>query len=163
MIDWKVFWERVLFIIVMVLTCALSFWFIAACTSTKPLERGPLSTLVLRPRAGHVGFLTNKRCVEFDNNTCIAWDQKLFNMDDFETRRMLRELKFTCNVQGQRFVPCEKSRGLCQLRIEKGGWFKPDKVVVNKYYSMVDDYEFLIGANTYCASADSLVGQEMFN
>lgn len=144
----------------------LLLFFFAACT-TKPIyNRGPVKDLLLRPRAGYVGKLTNKRCSERKkrSDVCVKYDVKEFDFNDDETRALLRNLKFVCNVRGERFSPCEKSRGLCQLRRDESGiWpFRKSEVKVNKYISMVDDYQFLIEADTYCASLYSVVGQEMF-
>lgn len=149
----------VLLVILIAMCCA-------NCT-TKPLyQRGPTVTLVLRPRKGHDGKLTNQRCAQRKKYTaeCLKFDTLEFDLTDQPTRENLRELKFVCNVRGERYVPCEKSIGLCQLRRNVSGWgpWKTSDVVVNKYLSIKSDYSFLVQADTYCASLYSDVGREMF-
>lgn len=139
-----------------------------SCSTTKPtFERGPLKTLVLRPRAGHQDKLTNQKCVERKPRTdiCVKYDIREYDLNEESTRMLLRSLKFVCDVRGERYAICEKSRGLCQLRKDKSGWgpFAKTHIAVNKYLSAHDDYDFLIAADVYCAAADSEVGKEMFD
>jgi hypothetical protein len=137
---------------------------LAACTSASVLNRGPTGSLVLRPRAGYIDKLTNRRCTEFKHDTCLAWDTAEYDIAQADTRKLLRDLKFICNVQGERFAICENSRGLCQLKqIQTGTWpFRKTEIVLSKYLSLHSNLDFLIAANTYCASFDSTVGRAMF-
>lgn len=134
------------------------------CASSKVYERGPLKELVLRPRKGYQDKLTNKRCSEKKKGKCVKYDVVEFDFNDEQVRKTLRELKFVCNVRGSRFVPCPTARGICQLRKDESGmWpFRKTEIKLNKYLSLHSDYELLIGADTYCASIDSVVGKEMF-
>lgn len=144
----------------------IAMYAVSGCTTATPLERGPLKELVLRPRKGHQDKLTNQRCSEYKKHTneCTKFDLREYDFNDDSTRAFLRDLKFICKVRGERFVPCEKSRGLCQLRKNISGWgpWKKSDVVVNKYLSLHDDYDFLIAANAYCASFYSDAGQDMW-
>jgi hypothetical protein len=139
---------------------------LSACSTGKIYERGPTKELVLRPRAGYQDKLTNKRCSERKKNTndCISYDISEFDFNSNDVRKLLRDLKFICNVRGERFVPCPTARGLCQLKeVTTGTWpFRKTEIKLNKYLSLHDDYEFLIGADTYCASIYSDVGSQMF-
>jgi len=142
------------------------FFLTGACSTKSPeiLKRGDLKDLVLKPRTGHADYLTNQTCAEYkkDTNECIKWDLVKFHLLDRPTRERLRNLKFICNVNGQRFRICENSRGLCQQYVTKGGLFKKKEVKLVKYLSGLTDYQFLIDAKTYCAAQDSKVGQAMF-
>lgn len=139
--------------------------FLFACSSTQEvLTRGDLKDLVLKPRTGYEDYLTNQTCAEYDKKTnkCVKWDTVKFLLSDRSTRERLRALKFICNVNGERFRICENSRGLCQQRIDKGGIFSKDKIVLIKYLSGLTDYQFLIDAKTWCAAQDSKEGRRMF-
>lgn len=140
--------------------------FLVACSSTPDiLTRGDLKDLVLKPRTGYEDYLTNQTCAEYDkkSNKCIKWDIVKFHLLDDSVRARLRALKFHCNVNGERFRICEKSRGLCQQRIERVGIFSKDKVVLTKYLSGVKDYQFLIDSKVWCAAQDSKEGKRMFS
>jgi len=142
----------------------LALLLLVNCT-TKPIyHRGPLKEQVLRPRTGYEGRLTNKRCIERKkySEECLKFDVVEYDLNRTGVRNLLRDLKFVCNVRGARFVPCEKSTGICQLHRVKVGWGKYE-IQVKKYLSMNDDYGFLVGADTYCASIDSTVGRQMFD
>lgn len=151
-------------LIVLLLLFAVLATFTISCSSNSVYERGPLKDLVLRPRQGYQDKLTNKRCAEKKKGKCLKYDVLEFDFNDDQVRKTLRELKFICNVRGSQFVPCPNARGLCQLRKDTSGvWpFKKTEIKLNRYISLHDDLEFLVGANTYCASIDSVIGQEMF-
>lgn len=135
---------------------------ISACATTSTIyERGPTVQQILRPRAGYQDKLTNKRCAEKTKDVCTKYDVKEYDLNDPLVRKMLRELKFICNVRGERYVPCPTARGLCQLRIDKRPFHKSE-IKLNKYISLHDDLDFLIGADTICASIQSEVGEQMF-
>lgn len=138
--------------------------FLISCSSTPTIFiRGDLKDLVLKPRTGHVDYLTNQTCGEYDkDNKCIRWDLISFHLLDDSVRARLRALKFQCNINGERFRICEKSRGFCQQKIDKGGIFSKDKVVLLKYLSGVKDYQFLIDSKMWCAAQDSDEGRRMF-
>jgi len=140
--------------------------FLVACSSSAPpiFTRGDLKDLVLKPRTGHEDFLTNQTCAEYEKKSdkCIKWDLIVFPLVERSVRERLRALKFQCNVNGERFRICENSRGLCQQRIEKGGLFSRDKIVLVRYLSGVKDYQFLIDSKVWCAAQDSDEGRRMF-
>ncbi len=139
------------FLLLLIVSCATIY------------QRGPDSTLVIRPRAGHADKLTNQVCTKKDwLGRCKSFDIKEFDFNSDSVRKELRDLKFVCNVAGERFAVCEKSRGLCRLTRVDQGWFKPKITVVKKYYSMHDDYDFLIQSNAYCCAFDSVCGRHMF-
>lgn len=143
----------------------LILFFVIACSSTPQiLTRGDLKDLVLKPRTGHEDYLTNQTCAEYDKktNVCSKWDLIDFKLSERSVRERLRSLKFQCNVNGERFRICENSRGLCQQRIDKGGLFSKDKIVLVKYLSGVKDYQFLIDSKMWCAAQDSAEGKRMF-
>lgn len=143
----------------------LILFFVIACSSTPQiLTRGDLKDLVLKPRTGHEDYLTNQTCAEYDKktNACSKWDLIDFKLSERSVRERLRSLKFQCNVNGERFRICENSRGLCQQRIDKGGLFSKDKIVLVKYLSGVKDYQFLIDSKVWCAAQDSEEGKRMF-
>lgn len=143
----------------------LILFFAIACSSTPQIFiRGDLKDLVLKPRTGHEDYLTNQTCAEYEKGTskCIKWDLVKFHLLDDSVRARLRALKFQCNINGERFRICEKSRGFCQQRIEKGGLFSRDKIVLIKYLSGVKDYQFLIDSKMWCAAQDSEEGKRMF-
>lgn len=139
--------------------------FLVACSSTPPLlVRGDLKDLVLKPRTNHVDFLTNQTCAEYDKKTknCIKWDLISFPLAEKSVRERLRALKFQCNILGDRFRVCENSRGFCQQKIDRGGLFSRDKIVLIKYLSGVKDYQHLIDSKMWCAAQDSNEGKRMF-
>lgn len=138
--------------------------FLVACSSTPTIFiRGDLKDLVLKPRTGHVDYLTNQTCGEYGkDNKCIRWDLISFHLLDDSVRARLRALKFQCNINGERFRICEKSRGFCQQYIKKGGLFSKDEVKLIKYLSGVKDYQFLIDSKMWCAAQDSNEGRRMF-
>ncbi len=126
-------------------------------------NRGPTSTLLLRPRHGHQDKLTHQICTKKTwLGKCTSYDTKEFDLNDDAVRKLLRDLKFVCKVQGERFMVCEKSRGICNLRLEKPNWFSHPVPVVHKYFSMHDDYDLLIAANMHCCVYDTACGRAMF-
>jgi len=138
---------------------------LVACSSTpQVLTRGDLKDLILKPRTGHEDFLTNQTCAEYDKKSskCIKQDLITFELSNREVRNRLRSLKFQCNINGERFRICENSRGFCQQKIDKGGLFSKDKVVLIRYLSGLKDYQFLIDAKMWCAAQDSNEGRRMF-
>jgi hypothetical protein len=140
--------------------------FIFACSTKPTFERGPLKDLVLRPRKGFQDKLTNRRCIERKkySDTCLKYDTTEYDFNDANVRKLLRDLKFLCNVNGVQYGVCPTARGLCQLTKETSGiWpFRTTTIKLNKYLSLHDDYELLIQSDTYCASLNSDVGHDMF-
>lgn len=138
--------------------------FLVACSSTPTIFiRGDLKDLVLKPRTGYVDYLTNQTCGEYNkDNKCIRWDLVSYHLLDDSFRARLRALKFQCNINKERFRICENSRGFCQQKIDKGGLFSRDKVVLLKYLSGVKDYQHLIDSKMWCAAQDSKEGRRMF-
>lgn len=140
---------------------------LSGCATTKPIyERPNVKDLVLRPRAGYADQLTNKRCIERKHGTteCLKYDIKTFDLKDDAVRKLLRDLKFVCNVGNVQYGICPTARGLCQIRKEKSGWpFPKTETKLSKYLSAGYDYDFLIASDTYCASFNSEVGEQMFH
>lgn len=142
-------------------------FYAVSCSTPKVLDRGPVAELLLRPRKEYPDMLTNRRCVAYKprTSTCTSWDTKTFDLNDQAVRDLLRNLRFVCNVQGARFVPCPTARGLCQLTQEHSGfgpWAKTT-TKLNKYISLHSDLDFLIAANTKCAAYNSAAGQHLFD
>jgi hypothetical protein len=82
-----------------------------------------------------------------------------------EERQQLIDLKFVCDVGGQRFGVCADKAALCQVTTYKKtflGIKVKTYTAVIKEISLVDKYDQLLNANTYCAAQESDLGKEMF-
>lgn len=146
---------------------SLSLILLFGCSTTGVvLKRPELKDQVLRPRPGYVDHLTNQTCGEYKKHTtkCIKWDVVKYDMNDDAVRGRLRDLKFICNVNGERFRPCPTARGLCQQTIKTSGWInKKREAVLLKYISFLKDYQYMIDSKVKCASQDSAEGKTLFD
>lgn len=136
-----------------------------SCSTKEIYARGALFESVLRPYPSHPERLTNQRCAKYDNGKCVELDHQTFDLSVWADRKQLLELKFICNVAGQRFGICHNDNGLCQLGPygKKPCLFCSRPVVILKRLDMKKDYQYLLNSNAICAAQDSFMGQRLFN
>lgn len=106
-----------------------------------------LGEQILRPRAGHDGYLTNSH-YEVDPisklNTEII---KSYDFNDAAFRKEANDLDFACKVGDKRFKICMDKPGLC--RKYKSGWFSHDEE-----YLPASNYKLMLDAGTKCFSVN---------
>jgi hypothetical protein len=134
---------------------------LVCCTSTTIYTRGALFDLVLRPYPAYPYTLSNQRCVDKE---CKQTDVKSFDLSVIDDRKQLRDLKFTCNVAGERFGICHDSNGLCQLTkaAKRPCLFCERPIIVFKRLDMRDDFQFLVNSSAICAAQESFMGGVLF-
>lgn len=136
-----------------------------ACSSNEIFHRGALFETLLRVYPSHPNMLVNQRCAKFDKGKCIELDHQVFNLKKPEDKKQLVDLKFICNVAGERFGVCHNYAGLCKI-----GPYGPRPcpifcsrpVVILKYLDIEKDFKYILNSNTICAAQDSFMGQRLF-
>ncbi len=146
-----------------------SWWWLlvlVSCSSPQVLERGALFDILLRAYPGETGKLTNQRCKEYKGDDCIAFDRLNFDLTDSVQRKQLINLKFICDVAGERFGICLDGAALCQLATyEKRvlGIVVKRYTYVRRRIDAVKEHQFFVDANTYCVAQESDLGKVMFD
>jgi hypothetical protein len=135
-----------------------------SCSTNDIYARGALFESVLRPYPSHPNKLVNQRCAKYDKGKCVELDHKVFDLSVWEDRKQLLDLKFICNVAGQRFGICHSDDGLCQLGPygKRPCIFCSRPVIVLKRLDMRKDFQYIINSNAICAAQDSFIGQRLF-
>ena len=131
---------------------------LCACSTPKLYPRQPLFEQRLAPRPGYKG-LTNQVCEEKSkDDTCTKWSVIVYDLADPLVRKQLRDLKFICNVAGQRFRIDGARNGLTSWT-DCGFWCKYQEV---DFIDMEKDMQRLINSNTVCAAQESTFGRFLF-
>jgi hypothetical protein len=117
-------------------------------TLDRTYDFEPLVSSILQPRPGFE-TLTNQRCVQHEAGKCIEREVREYDLRDREVRRKLNELKFICNVAGERFRVAPYKAALCQYRRSGGVLGIGRKLKEHKCIGL-DRYQFLIDADTRC-------------
>lgn len=140
----------------------LSF-FMFGCAS-KIYSRSALIDQILRARPGHKN-LTNQICDEYRADDCLRPNVVEYDISDPALRKTLTDLKFVCNVAGQRYEICLDKPGLCTYteQVSKFLFIVTDrKIVLLDYIPIPEKTQFLLDSNTICAAQESAFGQMMF-
>lgn len=135
-----------------------------SCSSPKIYSRGALFETVLKVYPSHPEKLTNQRCAKYEKGKCVELDHQTFDLNVWADRKQLLELKFICNVAGERFGICHTDNGLCQIGPygKRPCVFCSRQVIVIKRLDMKKDFKQILNSNTICAAQDSFMGQRLF-
>ena len=130
---------------------------LSSCTTPVTYERfarNNLANQILKFRKDYEG-LTNRACEEWNlDSSCKRFIVSNYDLTDLETRRLLRDLKFICKINGERF----------KIKLEQAVFERDDfyrcgflklKTCVNKKIINVTDKEMLINADAVCFSESS--------
>lgn len=143
---------------------ALLLLLLIACTTSTIYNRGALFEMVLRPYPSTPNVLVNQRCVKYERAVCVETDKLIFDLKKLEDRKQLIDLKFICNVAGERFGICHNDAGLCQIGPygKKPCLFCSRQIVLLKRLDIEKDFQYILNSNTMCAAGDSFIGKRMF-
>lgn len=135
-----------------------------SCSLNKVYSRGALFDTILRPYPSEPGKLVNQRCIKYEKNNCVETDKLIFDLKNPKDKKQLIDLKFICNVAGQRFGICHEQSGLCQIGPygKRPCLFCSRQVVILKILDIEKDFQYILNSNTICAAQDSFIGQRLF-
>lgn len=138
---------------------------VVGCTTAPVLYPAhPLVDQIVKVRAGHEGFLTNRTCSGKDESLgiekeCLGEKITRYPLEAEEFRQTANRLNFLCNIGGKRFKICLDKPGFC--RFSSGpkkcsgflGLFCKEGELLEEYLP-VEKYRFLLDAKTKCANKD---------
>ena len=148
-----------LFLVLYYLALVFTVPFLMVLASCKaPLPKvyplRPMIDQILSPYPGEKGFV-HRVCRKYsEDGICDEWYWDRYLLTNPTTRKNLLRLKFICNVGGRPFAPCENENALCLYHDCSRGFLRLGrrKCKLTKL-SMVDDYDFLVKAQTFCRSS----------
>lgn len=103
----------------------------------------------LKPRAGHKGKLTWRRCLEYKWGKCKQEQIDIYDLSQSETRKRLNLLNFRCFIGKKRYKICIDKPGLCHFFDCKDPWFSERKCKV-QYLDARKEYQHLLDAKLRC-------------
>lgn len=139
----------------------------AVACATAPLlyPAHPLSDQIIKVRAGHEGFLTNRTCGAYipgevaPEKACSDERITRYPLNSPEFRATVNKLNFLCNIGGRRFKICVDKPGFCRFSTGPKkcsgflGLFCKEGERLEEYLP-VEQYRFLLDANAKCANKD---------
>ena len=124
-----------------------------SCTTTEIYHRSPMYKQRLVVRKGFDGFLTNQVCEEYKKGKCVKWDIIKYDVNDSKFRKKVNDFNITCRVATKRWRICLDKPGFCRRTlkcVEKCWYWLFSCCKYEELFISINDYQYLLDANTYC-------------
>ncbi len=122
-----------------------------SCAGPSIYTPNALVDMILKPRPGHEGKLTNRSCFEYEGEKCLREQVTEFEINDMALHERLNSLGFICNIAGKRYKLCKDKTGFCRFKSEKkcflGICRRTEK---QEEYLPEKPYQYLLDAKARC-------------